>query len=90
MGRRHNQPIFQLVPSEYTGTLLAPPPATVDANVVAVASDTKPLAPTPLVAALGSVATVYTVSAGIIPLSVDSCPKILSSWLKYKRKTLFN
>jgi hypothetical protein len=51
-------PIFQFVPSEYTGTLLAPPPATVEANVVAVASDTKDLAPTPDVDALGSVDTV--------------------------------
>jgi hypothetical protein len=51
-------PIFQFVPSEYTGTLLAPPPATVEAKVVAVASDTNALAPVPDVAALGKVATV--------------------------------
>jgi hypothetical protein len=51
-------PIFQLVPSEYTGTLLAPPPTTVDAKVVALASDTNARALTPEVAALGRVATV--------------------------------
>ena len=32
-----NYPIFQLVPLLKTGTLLAPPPVTVEANVVAVA-----------------------------------------------------
>lgn len=40
-----NYPIFQLVPSLKTGTLLAPPPVTVEANVVAVASVTNALAP---------------------------------------------
>jgi len=51
-------PIFQFVPSEYTGTLLAPPPATVEAKVVTVASDTNALAPTPDVDALGRAAAV--------------------------------
>ena len=51
-------PISQLVPSLTTGTLLAPPPATVERNVVAVASVTKARAPLPAVAAAGSEATV--------------------------------
>jgi hypothetical protein len=57
-------PINQLVPLEYTGTLFAPPPATIDAKVVAVASETKALAPAPPVVAEGNAATntaeVYT------------------------------
>jgi hypothetical protein len=54
----HVYPILQFVPSEYTGTWLAPPPATIEAKVVAVAFDTNVLAPAPEVTALGNVATV--------------------------------
>jgi len=48
----------QLVPSEYTGTLLAPPPATIEAKVVALASVTNARAPEPAVAAEAKPATV--------------------------------
>jgi hypothetical protein len=51
-------PMIQSVPSLTTGTLLAPPPAAMLANVVAVASVTKARAPAPALAAEGSVATV--------------------------------
>lgn len=53
------QPTIQFVPSLTTGTLFAPPPATVDANVVAVASVTNARAPAPAVAAEGSAETTY-------------------------------
>jgi hypothetical protein len=51
-------PTFQLVPSEYTGTLVDPPPATVVPNVETEESVTNALDPTPAVDALGRVATV--------------------------------
>ena len=72
-------PTFQLVPSEYTGTVTAPLPATVAPKVGLAASDTKDLAPAPEVEALGSVATVNTVVGGITVEAVSSCPKTLSS-----------
>ena len=53
-----HQPISQLVPSLTTGTLLAPPPATVLRKVVAVASVTNARAPAPAVAAAARLATV--------------------------------
>ena len=59
-------PTFQLVPSEYTGTATAPPPTTVAPNVGANALDTNALAPEPEADALGSVATVKLVVAGMI------------------------
>ena len=72
-------PTFQLAPSEYTGTVTAPLPATVAPNVGLAASDTKDLAPAPEVAALGRVATVNTVVGGITVEAALSCPRILSS-----------
>lgn len=51
-------PIRQFVPSLYTGTPLAPPPATTEAKVVEFASVTKAVAPAPEPDAEGKVATV--------------------------------
>ena len=59
----------ELVPSETTGTLFAPPPAAVDKNVVAVASVTMDRAPAPAVAADGSDATVVVPVTGTISLA---------------------
>jgi hypothetical protein len=54
------------VPSEYTGTATAPPPTTVAPNVGASALDTNARAPEPDTDALGKVATVKLVVAGMI------------------------
>src|SRR3954471_21675301 len=56
-----NHPIRQFAPSLYTGTPFAPPPATAEAKVVALASVTKDRAPAPAVAAAGRPATVFGV-----------------------------
>ena len=71
-------PTFQLVPSEYTGTVTAPLPTTVAPKVGLAASDTKARAPTPEVAALGSVATVNTVVGGMTVESESNCFNVLS------------
>jgi hypothetical protein len=54
------------VPSEYTGTATAPPPTTVAPNVGVSALDTNARAPEPDTDALGKVATVKLVVAGMI------------------------
>jgi len=51
-------PTFQFVPSEYTGILVDPPPATVVPNVETEESVTNALEPMPATDALGRVATV--------------------------------
>ena len=78
----------QLVPSEYTGTLLAPPPATIAAKVVALASVTNARAPKPAVAAAGNAATVelptliylapaVIVRPGIRKLVIEESPRVI-------------
>jgi hypothetical protein len=71
------------VPSEYTGTLVEPPPATVEPNVDTEESVTNDRDPAPAVDALGRLATV----TGAV---VFSCEKMLSNRLKYNRKVLFS
>ena len=88
------QPILQLVPSQYIGTVFEPPPATTEANVVAVASETKDLTPAFVDVALGSVETVNTVGVFATPLTAvaTNSPEpswliIVFIWLKYRRST---
>ena len=55
-----NQPTNQFAPLDQTGTVLEPPPPTIDPNVVVLASLTNVLVPAPTVAAGSRVATVLT------------------------------